>query len=338
MHPKISVILPVYNGAAYIEDAIKSIINQTLQDFELILINDGSTDKSLSIITRYIAKDKRIKVIDRKNKGLIYSLNEGISQAKGEFIARMDADDICMPTRFEKQLNYMQEHNLDLCGSWTQPFTAEKILPIRKYPEKHEDIIITMIFFNCFAHPSMMIRKKVFSRLKYNNEVAEDYQLWCNAIAIGFRAGNVPEVLLKYREHAQQITKNKAAELEDSAKRITKDFTSKLGSAELKISQNVERLILEGDRKLFLTISEQLKQLIISYGANSTTHADILLWLYNKCQPKTPLLYYQYRTLTRNRNTNSYNEMKLFLKSFLYIPAESRSFNIIQKVYKLISK
>lgn len=333
MHPKISVILPVYNGADYLEDAIKSIITQTFQDFELILINDGSTDDSMSIIKKYKAKDKRIRVINRKNKGLVYSLNEGIFQAKGEFIARMDADDICLPTRLEDQLNYMQAHNLDLCGSWIQPFTENRILPFRKYPEKHEDITISMIFFNCFAHPSMIIRNKVFSKLKYNDEAAEDYQLWCNAIIEGFHVGNIPKVLLKYRVHSKQITKNKAVELDDSANRNAKDFASKLGNVEQTIYQNVERLVFKGDRKLFPTISEQLEHLIISYRADPTTHANVLLWLYNKSLPKTPLLYYQYRKLTKKNNTKSKDEITLFLKSFLYLSPDSKSYDILQNIY-----
>ncbi|HIP11775.1 MAG TPA: glycosyltransferase family 2 protein, partial [Arcobacter sp.] len=103
-NPMVSVLLSVYNGEKYLDEAIESILNQTYQDFEFIIINDGSTDKSLEIIEKYKKEDNRIVVISRENKGLIYSLNEGISQAKGKYIARMDADDISLATRFEEQV------------------------------------------------------------------------------------------------------------------------------------------------------------------------------------------------------------------------------------------
>lgn len=334
--PTISVVLPVYNGEEYLAEAIESVLAQSFENFELIIINDGSKDNSLSIIRRYMSQDKRIKLIDRENKGLVYSLNEGIRQARGEFIARMDADDICLPTRFEEQINYMQTHKLDLCGSWIQPFTEDRILPIRKFPESHEDITITMIFFNCLAHPSMMVKSTVFTNLNYDNEVAEDYQLWCNAILKGYRVGNTPKVLLKYREHIHQITKIKASELDSSVRKVSDKFTAKLGPLERLVTKNINLLLNEKERKKFSVIVELLDEVIKQYGTSPEVREDILLWLYNKSQPKTPLLYYQYSKLSSNNNKDLKGELNLFLKSFLYLERDSKLFIKLKKISKNI--
>lgn len=108
----ISVILPVYNAELYLKEAIESILKQTYKSFELIILNDGSSDNSLNIINSF--KDDRIILIDRENNGLVYTLNEGINMAKSKYIARMDADDISLSDRFEKQIKHMEENSLDI--------------------------------------------------------------------------------------------------------------------------------------------------------------------------------------------------------------------------------
>jgi len=118
MDVKVSIVMSVYNAQKYLDEAIESILNQTYSNFEFIIINDGSTDKSLEIIENYAKKDSRIIVINRENKGLIYSLNEGIRKANGKYIARMDADDISLPQRLEKQVEFMEKNkNIGICGT-----------------------------------------------------------------------------------------------------------------------------------------------------------------------------------------------------------------------------
>ena len=128
---KALVILVNFQDTHFLENSTpqlyESILNQTYKDFELIIINDGSADNSLEIIEKYKQLDKRIVVISRENKGLIKSLNEAIEQSKGSYIARMDADDISLPTRFEEQLKFMKDEKLDMCGSWVEPFENDKL-------------------------------------------------------------------------------------------------------------------------------------------------------------------------------------------------------------------
>ena len=331
MKPTISVILPVYNGEKYLAEAIESVLGQNFKNFELIVINDGSKDSSLSIVKRYMSQDSRIKLISRENRGLIASLNEGISSAKGSFIARMDADDICLPTRFEEQLEFMENNNLDLCGSWVQVFNEHKDITVRKYPKSHEDIIITSMFHCSFAHPATMIRRKVFESLKYEDEPAEDYALWCKIILNDFKTGNISKVLLKYREHDQQITKTKINELNISANNIANHFGKNLGLFEAEVVKYKTLFLLDRERKRYSDLVDKLDQLVVKYGANIEVKPDILLWLYLKSQPKTPLLYYQYSRATLSNKKNLSRETALLLRSFLYLQPDSKLLNIIRK-------
>ena len=196
----ISVIMPAYNAEKYIADAIESILHQTYIDFEFIIVNDGSTDKTAEVIRSY--KDKRIIFIDRdENKGLVYSLNEGIRHAKGDFIARMDADDISVANRLELQLNYLFNHpDIDICGGSYKCFgTDNRLVEIVTEPDK----ISERLFRECvMAHPTIMMRSGiVYQRELYNHDYlyAEDYELWCRLKKRGIKFGNIPEVILNYR-------------------------------------------------------------------------------------------------------------------------------------------
>ena len=120
--PLITVVLPVYNGEKYLSEAIDSILTQTFADFELITINDGSTDDSLQILRKYEQRDSRIRVIARENRGLATTLNDSVDIARGEWVARMDQDDIALPHRFERQLAWLKETGADISGSWVRRF------------------------------------------------------------------------------------------------------------------------------------------------------------------------------------------------------------------------
>ncbi len=209
--PLVSVVLPVYNGAHYLAEAIESILLQTFQDFELIIINDGSTDKSLDIIKQYAMKNPMIFVIDRENRGLVASLNEGIAKAQGKYIARMDQDDISLPTRFEKQIDLLEKDaDLVLCGTWATIIDSDgTCLKNSSIRIKHEDIMKDMErCINPFFHPSVMFRKS--NNLFYNETAfyCEDYEMWVKCSAIG-RLANIPEYLLKYRIEFQSMTNSK---------------------------------------------------------------------------------------------------------------------------------
>lgn len=205
--PLVSVVLPVYNGEQFLEEAIDSILAQSFTDFELIIIDDGSTDGSLAILRQYQNRDVRIRLIARENRNLATTLNELIDLARGNWIARMDQDDIAVPQRFERQLQWLQKTGADICGSWVQRFGAgdNRVLMLH---QTDEAIKMDILFGSPFAHPSVMMRAILVKQLHYDKawEKAEDYDLWERAARSGWHMTNVPEVLLMLRQHPTQIS------------------------------------------------------------------------------------------------------------------------------------
>lgn len=221
--PRISVVLPVYNGNKYLAEAIDSILAQTYSDFELIMIDDGSTDGSEKILGKYEKADARVRVILRENRGLASTLNDSIDLACGEWIARMDQDDIALPYRFERQLEWLEKTGADIAGSWVRRFgTFDK--RIVKLHQSDEAIKMEMMFCSPFAHPSVMMRTSLIKCLRYDSvwDKAEDYDLWERAAEAGWKMTNVPEVLLLYRVHLDQIstqTSNRQQQLSQDIRR-----------------------------------------------------------------------------------------------------------------------
>jgi glycosyltransferase involved in cell wall biosynthesis len=212
MNPKISVIMPVYNASSFLRVAIDSILEQTFNDFELLIINDASVDESLQIIQSY--SDERIRVINNhSNEGVISSLNKGLAQAKGEYIARMDADDICMRERFAKQVSYLNDHPKVAVLSTKLVLINEKGEEIGNWQEdvltdSAEKIKNMLPEINCIGHPTIMMRAKVVSRFGYNPNLkfSEDWGLWLVLLAENYTIDKLNESLLKYRIHDQSVT------------------------------------------------------------------------------------------------------------------------------------
>ena len=213
MKPVISVIMPVYNAALYLKEAIQSILSQSFPDFELIIINDGSSDTSEKVIKDF--NDSRIVYIkNQDNIGQTKSLNKGILIAQGEFVARMDADDISLPKRFYRQIEFLrQNERVAVVGTWHQEidtkgrFIRKCFYPI--LPSVRVRINFSrLVGWASIGHPSTMIRKRVLDELgAYNPEfyICQDYDLWLR-IARKYVLENIPEILLKYRVHEHSLT------------------------------------------------------------------------------------------------------------------------------------
>ena len=186
--PLVSVITSVYNGEAYVEECIDSILNQTFQDFEYIILNNGSTDRTAEILNHYT--DSRIHIIHQENLGISRSLNKGINLSKSELIARLDADDYALPQRLEKQIAFMEQHpKVVLCGSRFKELIGEKFSPQKvQFVEQDKDIRNTISCFNPFSHSTTMIRKTVFTKIggyNKNFEYSQDYDLWIRLLNVG---------------------------------------------------------------------------------------------------------------------------------------------------------
>lgn len=211
MQPKVSVLFPVYNGERFLEESIDSILNQTFHDFELlILLEYGSNAASREIVERKKA-DSRIRVIENTEGklGLAESLNLGMREAKGEYIARMDADDISLPKRFEKQVKYLDRHtDIVMCGTAMRGLYDDGHMDDRGYFTDPGSIRFECMLGNPFGHPTVMWRKDVFLREKLfyrNTPYSEDFELWKRVVEL-FPCANLKEYLLVYRLHGESAS------------------------------------------------------------------------------------------------------------------------------------
>ena len=206
MNKIISVVMPIYNAELYIEECIESVLKQSFKNFEFIIINDGSTDKSLAMIKKFMNIDERIILLSRENKGLIFSLNEGLYLSKGKYIARMDGDDICFPDRLRLQYDFMVKNQLDICGGdyfiicEKGKFQKQNIVPKQK-----SEMLLSMASNVPFAHPSVMLKKEflIKNKLIYGkngHRYAEDLDLWFNMYSKGAKFGNIDKPIIKYRQ------------------------------------------------------------------------------------------------------------------------------------------
>lgn len=209
-NPKVTVLMSVYNGERFLREAIESILHQTFTDFEFLIINDGSTDQSRDIILSY--QDPRIRLIDNDcNIGLTKSLNKGIDLARGEYIARMDADDVSLPERLEKQYQFITRHTdyavIGGCGAWMdeQSMVTGDIQMLCEF----DDLLRHIFWGNILMHPSVFMEKGVVTIVgKYDDTFiyAQDYDLWFRILAQKKKFYNLPDCLLHYRVHQNAIS------------------------------------------------------------------------------------------------------------------------------------
>jgi glycosyltransferase involved in cell wall biosynthesis len=199
--PKATVLMPVYNGEQFVGAAIESILRQSFSDFELLIIDDASTDRTADIVRQF--DDSRIRIIrNAKNLKIVAALNLGLKEARGLYIVRMDADDVSMPHRLQMQLAFMDDHpEVGACGSWIKGF-GETWSYTHRYPQSHEEIVSSFLFYNPIAHPAVVMRRSVLqdNSLSYSSDYpyAEDWMFW-QQIGNVSRLANLPEILLKYR-------------------------------------------------------------------------------------------------------------------------------------------
>lgn len=215
VQPQVSVLMPVYNGERYLEAAIDSVLGQTMRDFEFIIIDDGSRDSSFRIIEHHATKEPRIRVIRLSHQGIVAALNKGIEESRGDFIARMDADDICFPKRLEKQVSYMLSHpDCVLLGTSRRNIDCYGI-PVgrHKVVTKHEAILRKMLNSpgGTVSHPTAIMRADVLKDLggyDPNCPVAQDVELFLRLAEHG-AIGNLPEPLLLYRIDPRSATRSR---------------------------------------------------------------------------------------------------------------------------------
>jgi len=293
--PKISVLLAVYNAEKYVGEAIDSLLNQTFSDFEVIVVNDGSTDKSLEILNQF--SDPRLKVISQRNHGLASSLNTAANHATGEYLARMDADDICLPQRFEAQVNFLDRNqDVSVVGSAVEYIDSNGNYLARSFPPLASHIIAQKIMGGgcCLAHPSVMIRTQKFKQVGGYDErmcyTMQDLLLWAKMIATGHVLQNLPMPLIQYRlsESAigniqvdEEYIRLKAAIFKDSLG-LTDQLAAQFGAKYLELKKVRKKSSLGRKNDVLTCNSFRLYRILLLLGASPVVSEHFVYLLRDK--------------------------------------------------------
>ena len=289
---KVTVLMAVYNGEEFIAETIESILNQTFTEFEFLIINDGSTDQTEDIILSY--KDSRIKYVkNNENLRLIKSLNKGLDLSSGDFIARIDTDDIAEPDRLEIQYNFMINNpSIGLCGSFLKTFGTNN--QNIGFNTSDEYIRFRLLFSTYIRHPSAMIRRETLVKNKIVYDIdylhVEDHKMWVE-ISKRTKLAIIPQFLLKYRVHDNNISIKHQEQQAITETRIRREQLEELGlkvnKMQMKLYNNFVHLVrpewnsyllspLNSDSKYFYELDELLRNLIIGNRKVQKVEATIL--------------------------------------------------------------
>ena len=313
---KVSVLMPVYNAASFVREAIESILVQTFSDFELIIINDGSKDETVRIVSEF--RDSRIELFQNEtNRGVAATLNKGLSLAKGEYIARMDADDICVKTRLACQVDYLDNNpDIGIVGSWVRLF-GDQLPLIEKTPVGSDVLSAYLVFDNPIFHPTVMYRRSLIDDglaydVQYNR--TEDFELWTRA-ATFTRLNNIPLVLHKMRHHDQSVTSTATEVMTDQTCNILARQLKKLGLSPTPDEVRFHHLVSRGKRlrsKEDVAQAEQWLRLLRKKNRERGLHDlksfDIVLGMiwFRLCKNSTPLGWWLWKRYRRFSVYKSY--------------------------------
>ena len=248
--PRMSVLMPVFNAERYVEAAVRSVLAQTFRDFELLIIDDGSTDGSLVLLERLAAFDPRIRLKSRSNEGLIATLNELLGDARGELLARMDADDVCRLTRFERQVRFLEVHPKVVAVGSRVLFIDSDGLPLSEGMNcfSHEQIDAELLKPGLgVVHPSVMIRAeacKVIGGFRADYRHAEDLDFFLRLAEVGHLA-NMAEPQLDYRVHPTSVSHRFFVEQAASAERAVADALKRRGIDRSAVDRSINRALAE---------------------------------------------------------------------------------------------
>lgn len=264
--PRISVAMSVYNGERFLAAAIESVLAQSFVDFEFLILDDGSRDASPAIAARYAQRDPRVRLITRENRGLVASLNELLNLARAPLVARMDADDVCLPERFARQIAVLDARpDIGVLGTWTedidehdQPYRLDAL----DHPIDHDQFIAAIdAGAPLLCHPAVMFRRDLVRALGGYHPAfrhCEDLDLWLR-LATVTKIANLPERLLRYRHYSQQVSSRHATEQQVNA------AISRLAYAERKAGR--------ADPTASLTILPPIEQLDTLFGRPGVARA-----------------------------------------------------------------
>lgn len=332
MNTEVTVLMSIYNGERFLKEAIDSILNQTFTDFEFLIINDGSTDTSKEIILSY--KDERIRYIENKtNIGLTKSLNIGLKIAKGKYIARMDADDICFSERLEKQFNFMEKNSdIGICGSYVEMLNEKiNIKCLWKVPLNHDEIKVRFFFDNMIFHSTAFIRRKILinNNLKYDPFYvrSQDYDLWERALPYT-KLANIGKTLIIHRIHNDNIESIYKNEQQEFANKIRLRQLSKIGiypnNKEKELHKKLLKYQFKRNKDFIINLEKWMMKLLNANGKEKYFDEKYFSKLLYKrwfflCNLSTVLgfwIFHKYKSskLSRKKELKYFNELKFLLK------------------------
>lgn len=230
--PRVSVLMTVRDNEQYIEESVRSILSQSYRDFEFLIVDDASSDRTYEKLCDLGRADDRI-ILRRNdtNMGVAGSLNRLIEEAEGEYLARMDGDDVAVPDRFESQIHVLDSGQADICGGWVAAF-GKQPESIMKFPVENTAIRTQMMFFNPFCHPTIFMRRELLYTERYDEamEHVEDYDLW-QRLSRKVKMYNLPRVLLLYRRHGNQAWTVRSQEQIDGSAKLAVRYLDCIGVA-----------------------------------------------------------------------------------------------------------
>lgn len=313
--PILSVLMPVFNSELFLAEAIESILNQTFKDFEFLILDDASTDRSFEIIKDFENKDSRIKVYqNEKNLGVVESRNKLINLSKGKYIAWLDSDDIALPNRFEKQIKFLEDHpEIGLVGAYPVIIDENSKKTGKWWFETDpQKLKIELFFHSPFLSSSIVIRKSALPQNYYDSRfpVAEDFDLY-SKISENSDIANIPEILVKYRINSKGLSKSNTEKMERLSVQVIQEHAERLGIKLEKSTIKNMRKPKTASKIAFEEISEIEKSLILL--KNLLLNKDS----FNKTAVDEVIQKYWFETC-RKSTQNGLKILNIFFKSPLF--------------------
>ena len=307
--PKISVLMPVYNGEQFLEKSINSVLDQTFNNFEYIIINDGSIDDSLKIIESY--EDSRIKIINfSKNMGISAALNNGLNVAKGDYIARQDQDDISHPERFMLQVEYLKNNDVDLVDA-NFIFIDENDQYIQDYEKRYfnPEETLSHLFFYELVHASIMCKRLIFTKynIQYRKRPTEDYDLFIRLAKAGMRAGRLDKKLIKQRKHPGSMCGSDWYNIKKDIDLMRNEFVQDLGIEPTNYEKKLHIAFVEQN----LSILNQYQFREVLRWANKIIKANSIKKIYSSIYFKEQLYIRLIRLIKRKKKKSVWDMIKL---------------------------
>lgn len=335
---QITVLMPIYNAEKYVRESIESILNQTFTDFDILAIDDGSTDNSAEIIQSF-SDERVIYLKNEQNLGIVKTLNRGLDLINSPYIIRMDSDDICLPTRFEHQLSFMNDHpEVVVCGTSTKVFKDSGETRNQIVETSSKRIRTQLLFEAAIMHPTVIMRNEVIQKENYRydsrHKSTEDLGMW-QKIAMKYEVANIPSIELEYRDNEFGITrtseKNKKA-FDESHMVVYRDLFDGLGLSYADPEVHAYRGFLSRQFSFQTEETENLSTILIKLRESLDPERYDFDFFNEKASS-----FYRNNCLNKGYNYKTFKEVhtKQFPKAFKLVRKEKMKF-VVQKILKMV--